>query len=256
MAACRRCLGTPNVLSHGYPGVERVPSGLFDLVIFDEAHHLPATTWTKLYEAVDAPAVLLTATPFRSDGKRLPGEIAYDYPLRRAIADGVYAPVTYIPFEAADEDRDMALALAAAERVGAPEHVAAKSRLLVRTNRIAKARELASLYGELEIPLGVIVADTPWGEARAMRSRVERGELHGFICVGALTEGFDFPSLKIAAYHAPHKTLGPTLQFVGRLSRVGEVGGELLALRRDVNDETSELYRENQAWRMLLARAR
>ena len=50
-------IGTPDVLSHGYPGVERVPQGLFDLVIFDEAHHLPARVWTAILEAIDAPAV-------------------------------------------------------------------------------------------------------------------------------------------------------------------------------------------------------
>jgi superfamily II DNA or RNA helicase len=246
-------VGTPNVLSHGYPDVQRVPPDLFDLVIFDEAHHLPATTWTKLYEAVEAPAVLLTATPFRSDGKRLPGDIAYDYPLRRAIEDEVYAPVTFVAVDdPGDEHRDEALAIAAAERLASPEHQGANSRLLVRTNRIEAARELEQTYGELDVPLGVIVADTSLKEARAMRKRVELGELQGFICVGALTEGFDFPSLKIAAYHEPHKTLGPTLQFVGRLARVGDIGGELLAVRRDVNDETSVLYREDPAWRTLL----
>ncbi len=245
-------VGTPNVLSHGYPDVQRVPPDLFDLVIFDEAHHLPATTWTKLYEAVDASAVLLTATPFRSDGKRLPGEIAYDYPLARAIEDGVYAPVTYRSVEAEDDERDIALALEAAARLADPSHVAANSRLLVRTNRIEKAHELQELYAELDVPLAVIVATTSIAEARTMRTSVEKGDQKGFICVGALTEGFDFPSLKIAAYHEPHKTLGPTLQFVGRLARVGDIGGELLALQRDVNDETSELYRENAAWRTLL----
>ena len=36
-----------------------------------------------------------------------------------------------------------------------------------------------------------------------------------------LGEGFDQPSLKIAALHAPHASLGITLQFIGRFARVG-----------------------------------
>jgi hypothetical protein len=98
----------------------------------------------------------------------------------------------------------------------------------------------------------VIDHRTSWKTASAMTTAVETGDLKGFICVGALTEGFDFPALKIAAYHSPHKTLGPTLQFVGRLSRVGEIEGELLAMRSSVTNETKALYREDVAWRDLL----
>ena len=80
-----------------------------------------------------------------------------------------------------------------------------------------------------------------------MRREVEDGKLLGFVCVGALTEGFDFPALKLGAYHVPHKTLGPTLQFIGRLSRAGEVPGELLAPRAAVTDETAALYERTSA---------
>lgn len=39
------------------------------------------------------------------------------------------------------------------------------------------------------------------------------------ICVDMLGEGFDFPNLKIAAIHEPHKSLASTLQFIGRFAR-------------------------------------
>ena len=246
-------VGTPHSLSPEITGVARVPRDLFDVVVFDEAHHLPATTWDALLTAVDARAVLLTATPFRRDHKPLPGEFAFTYPLARALEKGVFGEVAYRPVDEIEgESPDLTLARAAVSRLRAEDHVAADSRLLVRTDSVAEAKRLARVYEELGAPLGVIVHTTSWTTATKMLAAVDAGSLSGFACVGSLTEGFDFPALKIGAYHAPHKTLGPTLQFVGRLSRVGEIGGELFALRRDVSAETAELYREDVAWRALL----
>src|SRR5581483_3111300 len=143
-------IGTPSVLSPANEGVDPMPRDLFDLVIFDEAHHLPATTWTGLLAATDARAVLLTATPFRNDGKRLPGRAAYTYPLGRAIEEGVFGPVSY---EAVDpvqgETNDLTIAKAAVARLNSPDHVAAGSRLLVRTASVEHARALVDLYASV-----------------------------------------------------------------------------------------------------------
>ncbi len=247
-------VGTVNVLSHGFPDVTRIPPGIFDLLIFDEAHHLPATAWTAILDAVPAPSALFTATPFRRDQQRLPGEIAFSYSLRRAIDDGVFAPVTFVPVDVPhNADKDSALAQAAVNRLRSQEHSAAGSRILVRTATVDDARHLVSLYADLGVALDLVDASTsPRAFARTISS-LNSGEKLGIACVGALIEGFDFPQLKIAAYHAPHRTLAPTLQFIGRLARTGGgVSGELLATRGDVTDETRELYREDQAWEKLL----
>src|SRR6266702_2017442 len=95
-------IGTPSVLSPAYDSVARMPRELFDLVVFDEAHHLPASTWSAMLAASDGRAVLLTATPFRNDGKRLPGHPVYSYPLARAIDQGVFGEVRYVPVDAVD----------------------------------------------------------------------------------------------------------------------------------------------------------
>jgi superfamily II DNA or RNA helicase len=56
-------IGTPHVLSSANPGVAPLDPKKFGLVIFDEAHHLPAPTWTSLYGDLDGiKRVLLTAT--------------------------------------------------------------------------------------------------------------------------------------------------------------------------------------------------
>jgi superfamily II DNA or RNA helicase len=246
-------VGTVNVLSDGYPEVTRIPRDMFDLVLFDEAHHLPARTWSSLLEAVDARALLFTATPFRRDGKRLPGEIAFDYPLARAIERGVYAPVSFVPVHPeATDDKDDVIARAASQRLRSKEHADADSRLLVRTDRVDEAKRLVDRYTALDLPIGLIEGGTSGRAADKILERVRNGELHGFACVGALIEGFDFPTLTVAAYHVPHRSLAPTLQFIGRLSRATSVRGELVADPRDLSRDTGSLYRSETAWEELL----
>lgn len=246
-------VGTPGVLSASYEGVSASPPGLFDLLIFDEAHHLPASTWTGLYEQHRQRAALLTATPFRRDRKRLPGRLVYHYSLRQAISDGVYSPVTFVPVEA-EVDVDRPVAQAAIEQLRTATHQAEGSLLLVRTDRVEHAKDLVKLYGELGVTLGLITAQQSGRTVRRTIARLHSGELLGVASVGALVEGFDLPKLKIAAYHRPHKSLPATLQFIGRIARVtgGAAPAELVAARNAVTSETAELYREDVAWIELL----
>ena len=65
-------------------GASLPPEALYDLILFDEAHHVPAASWSEiLTHHKGARAVFLTATPFRRDRKTIPGRIAYWYPVLR-----------------------------------------------------------------------------------------------------------------------------------------------------------------------------
>ncbi len=248
-------VGTPSVLSAENSGVVAPPPDLFDLLIFDEAHHLPATTWNAMLAQHHRRAALLTATPFRRDRKLLPGTIVYHYGLRQAMDDGVYTPVDFVPVDAGPDD-DAAVARKAVERLNSPEHLADQSLLFVRTDRIEHARELAELYQSLGVEIGVITSAHSLRHVRSVVEKLRRGELRGVASVGALVEGFDMPRLKVAAYHRPHRSLPPTLQFLGRIARVtgGDAPAELIAARSDrLTHETSELYQEDAlSWSELL----
>jgi superfamily II DNA or RNA helicase len=77
-----------------YDEGSKPPADLFDSVIVDEAHHAPARTRRAILDHFDgARTVLLTATPRRRDGKRVPGEIVFHYPLRAAMSGGYYKAV-------------------------------------------------------------------------------------------------------------------------------------------------------------------
>src|ERR1700733_11558093 len=71
---------------------------LFDLVIFDEAHHAPADTWKAYLEHYPhARFVFLTATPFRRDKRAIPGRLAYTYPVSRASREQAFGKVSFRP---------------------------------------------------------------------------------------------------------------------------------------------------------------
>ena len=69
---------------------------LFRLVIVDEAHHHPATTWRRIvnkFRSPDCPVFFFTATPYRTDGENIlpPQEscIVHHLPLKKAVEDGI-----------------------------------------------------------------------------------------------------------------------------------------------------------------------
>lgn len=66
-----------------------------------------------------------------------------------------------------------------------------------------------------------------------------------------MTEGFDFPRLKVAACHWPHRALGhPAIHRPVRPRR--DVRGELVAFAEYVSGETAELFRKDAVWETLV----
>ncbi len=250
-------LGTPMCLSSVLEGVAVPPPDLFDLILLDEAHHTPARTWESiLSQFPGARAGLFTATPYRRDLRALPGSICFSYSLHDAITDGVYEPVTFRPVDVGTgDDSDARLAEEARRRLDDPVHREAGSQLLVRAGRIATARHLVEVYRQVDLEIEVVDSQQSLRHIRSVLARLRCGELRGVATVGILGEGFDLPSLKVAAYHDRHRSLPATLQFIGRVARAQPnrpAPAELLAVKQDVQDETRALYQEDASWAELL----
>lgn len=251
-------IGTMGVLSPSFSEVAAPPHGLFRMALVDEAHHVPAKTWTALLDALPGThRALVTATPVRSDGKEIQAELVYSYALSDALRDGVIAPVQFQPVTPRPgQGRDEALAGAAVERLRDPDHIAGRSLLIVRAGGIAEAKALVAVYERAGVSLALVTGTTTPRTLRKILDQLDAGELHGLVSVGVLGEGFDYPRLKIAVYHRKHQSLGPTLQFAGRVSRtaVGLGPAELLAVPgEDIAVETRELYESDSDWSRILA---
>lgn len=251
-------VGTPNSLSPTVPTVPTPPEDLFDLVLVDEAHHSRAKTWETLLDAFPgARQVHCTATPFRNDKKQLPGTFAYSYPLSKAYEDGVFGEVRFVPVEPDGADPDAAIAKTVEETLLNDREQGFDHLIMVRTDSRKKANELKAVYEErTSLNLRLIHSGlSPATVKRAVR-KLRDGELDGIICVDMLGEGFDLPELKIAAIHAPHRSLAATLQFIGRFARTGAEGtmgvAKFVAVPSEIEVERQKLFDETSTWQEIV----
>ena len=247
-------VSTPNCTSSAQKGVANPPEGLFDLLLIDEAHHVPAKTWTAILDAFPkAKKVLFTATPFRHDEKPIRGEIIYEFSIREAFKDKIFGEIEYIPVELElSPDIDIAIAKTAEKVLKADQQAGYKHFLLVRTDTRIHADKLNLLYKQYtKLNLRRIHCRLSPKTILQTIERLKKGELDGIICVDMLGEGFDFPNLKIAAIHRPHKSFPVTLQFIGRFARTGtdKLGkAKFIAFPQDIEIDMERLYKEGKVW--------
>jgi superfamily II DNA or RNA helicase len=255
-------VGLPNSVSPAH--YEQLPlATFFDVVIVDEAHHAPARTWRAILEYfTDARAVLLTATPRRRDNQQVPGELIYHYPLRQALDEGIYQKVTAdilpLPAPGTREAIDDAIANRVVMVLERPEH--STSAVLIRASGIDRANGLAALYRQKGLSVATLNSRMGKRSQQAVIDGLAEGTYRAAAIVGMLIEGFDMPSLRVAAYHDKHKSLGATAQLIGRLARVDPKYPQesVVVTVRDIDvypelhGAVRELYEEDQAWSEIL----
>jgi superfamily II DNA or RNA helicase len=231
------------------------PSDFFDLIVVDEAHHAPADSWQNINRAFpDAKKIYCTATPFRSDEQPIRAEPVYRYRLADAIAadyvknivrvDAVASEMTftvegeeraYTRDEIMDlreetwfsrgvalsdvcnetiVDRSVQL-LQAKTRRGTEQH-----QILAAACSIRHAEQVAALYRSRGIDASFVASRGMTTEEREDRLRdYEHGSLDAMVHVGILGEGYDNPTISIAALFRPFRSVAPYTQFVGRALR-------------------------------------
>lgn len=248
----------PSVSSH-LEGIPKPPSDLFDLILVDEAHHSPAVTWQMLLaDFPDARRVLFTATPFRRDDREIKARFVYTYDLRSAYRDGVFGHIDYQPVtvtsRGGDRQRleDIAIARAAELKFQSDVKAGLDHLLMVRTDSRKRAKELEEIYAaETKLRLKLVHGAQSLSTVKKTLASLEAGHLDGIICVNMLGEGFDMPRLKIAAVHAPHRSLAITLQFIGRFARTsGRNLGDatFVAPQSAIQLEAERLYTTGAVW--------
>jgi superfamily II DNA or RNA helicase len=246
-------VGIPNSLNEGIKHDFKPENDLFDLVLVDEAHHVPAFTWTNIIEAFpEAKKVFFTATPFRRDKKEVPGKLVFNYPLSKAYEDKIFGDIGYYPIITDDANPDLAIALKTQEVFQQDTAKGLVHFIMVRTETKDHAEELSGLYAlHTDLRLKKVDSTQTYGAINKTIDKLKNGELDGIICVDMLGEGFDFPNLKIAAIHSPKKSLANTLQFIGRFARtnaqhIGEA--KFLAVPSDIEIGKRKLYAEGAIW--------
>lgn len=250
-------VGTPNCVAPGLDGIPKPAKQLFDLILVDEAHHAPAESWNRILEAFPtAKRVLFTATPFRRDRREIKGRLVYVYPTRQAYDDKVFGALQFVPV-ADGPNLDERIAAKAAAVLAADRKKGLKHCLLARAGSREDANRLKLLYSEkTKLKLAIVHSGYSQRTILGALAGLADGSIDGVVAVDMLSEGFDFPRLKVAAIHQPHKSLPVTLQFIGRFARTNdpEVGAaSFVGAPSDEMDRWfREMYREDAVWREII----
>lgn len=228
-----------------------------DLVEIDEAHHVPASTWQQILLNLKGRChVLFTATPFRLDRKEISGEIIFDYPLSQAYKDGIFGEIEFVPVEE-EGNKDLSIAKKAEEVLQNDRNEGYEHYLMIRTDSKKNATALETLYSKnTSLRLKKIDSSVSHSVVKMTLEKLHQGELDGIICVDMLGEGYDFPNLKIAAIHSPHKSLASTLQFIGRFARTNatNIGTAkfIAANDEELQIENTALYSKDAVWQDMI----
>jgi superfamily II DNA or RNA helicase len=256
--ACNVVVATTQALMACAPEVRDALTGACSHLFVDEAHHVAATTWAAVRDAFDPGAcVQFTATPFREDGRHLGGHLVYSFPLREAQRLGYFTKIRYLSvFDLTDPDRAVAERAVAALR---EDFDAGRDHLLMaRAASRSRAEALLPTYAALAPDLAPVVLHSGMSGRRrnSALAALRSGDSKIVLCVDMLGEGFDLPELKIAAMHDEHRSLGVTLQFVGRFTRSGaNVGPATFVSAREKphhDPRLERLYAQDRDWDLVI----
>ncbi len=233
---------------------EALPGDYFDMILVDEGHHNVAQTWTRLFEYFkDAKVVSFTATPMRSDGQIVSGERVYRFGYARSMIlgfisqiDALFVQPTEITFTAQGETKTLSLervlemrekdwfsrgiALseqcnrsvvnASIQQLHNVRKLGAPRQLIAVACSIRHASQVAALYKEHGLRVEVLHSDLKTEERERIEASLRSGLTDVVVQVNILGEGYDLPTLSVAAVFRPYRSLSPYVQFVGRILRL------------------------------------
>ncbi|OIN57168.1 hypothetical protein BLX24_21575 [Arsenicibacter rosenii] len=259
---CNVIVATASILNKCNPEVFTVFKEHFSHIFIDEAHHSEALTWFKIRDKFSDKVILqFTATPFRNDSKRIDGKHIFNFPLKKAQEEGYYKEIKFKPVYVYDDAlRDEKIAELAIEQLR-EDKKSFKHVLMARAENKNKAEKVHAIYQRYtEFTSACIHSGLSATEKKSIKAKLLKGEIDIIVCVDMLGEGFDYPYLKIAAFHDIRKSLPVTLQFAGRFTRTKrdeELGNATFiasVLDADVKEELGQLYAEDTDWNYLLPR--
>jgi superfamily II DNA or RNA helicase len=244
----------------------------FGVVIVDEAHHAPASTFQSVLSRLPARwRVGLTATPDREDGlgplvDLTLGERLFEVGYRELCDAGylqapevrpVYTAFTFDYGGPEDHARCLAALVADEERNALIADLAAREALegravLVLSGRVDHCRHLTELASKRDVVAQVLVGATPRAERRALLDEFRAGKIHVLVASTLADEGLDIPCLERIVLAFPGRTRGRTTQRLGRLMRP-HPGKHQPVLFDVVDAHVPVLYRQFRERRRLYA---
>lgn len=211
-----------------------------DLVIIDEAHHCPATTYKAVIDAYpNATIIGLTATPCRGDGRGLGGifETLVQCPQVQPLIDlgHLVKPKYFAPIDVQPDLKGVHITAgdynkaALAKRMNQDAlvgdiitnwHKFGEQRpTVVFTVDVAHSVHITQEFVAAGVPAEHIDGSTPKEERDATLKRLKSGDIKVVCNCMVLTEGWDCPEASCCVLARPTKSMGLFRQMIGRILR-------------------------------------
>jgi ATP-dependent helicase IRC3 len=220
----------------------KYPKDYFKTIIIDEAHHAAAETYRRILDYFTPKFLLgVTATPQRSDSVRLTDvfdEITYYKTIQDLIQEGYlcrlvgYRIKTDTDISEVETSHGDYMASQLEDTINTPTRnatvvksyfeFAQNKKAVVFASGVKHARDLAASFAQKQIPVRVILGDTPDDERKQSLAEFASGAIKVIVNVGVLTEGFDEPSIGAIILARPTRSSLLYTQIVGRGTRLYE----------------------------------
>ena len=235
---------------------ETLPTDYFDMILVDEGHHNVAETWRRLFaHFVNAKLISFTATPMRSDGQVVSGTRVYRFGYARSMLmgfisqiDALFVKPTEITFTvegeaktlgiteimkmreqnwfsrgvALSEECNRSVVNASVRQLYDVRKLGSPRQIIAVACSIRHANQVAALYREQGLKVEVLHSQLTWEERERIEATLRSGITDVVVQVNILGEGYDLPTLSIAAVFRPYRSLSPYVQFVGRILRLAQ----------------------------------
>ena len=229
-------------------------------LFIDEAHHIAARTWQAFKLKFDSRIVVqFTATPFRTDGRKVDGKFIYVYPLAKAQKEGYFRPIRFQAVRGLDQaEADTEIVKLVGDQLRADLDERHDHLVMARANNIDRAIKLHEMYEERLGDFHPVLVHSRMSVSKRTNAieKLRNRDSRIIVCVDMLGEGFDLPQLKISGLHDHHKSVAVTLQFTGRFTRDSENIGDATVIanieQSDIDDALRSLYAEDADWNYLL----
>lgn len=241
--------------------------GSFDLVIPDEAHHVAATTWSKVIDHyAGAKVVGLSATPERLDGtglgkwfQRMVRGPAVSWLIEHGYLSPyrLYAPstpdLTGVQSRAGDYAREaLSAAMEKPTLIGdAVEHytrLARGKRAMVFCVSIKHSLAVVAKFQAAGYRAAHIDGETAPEERDRLIAAFVAGSIEVLSSVDLVSEGFDLPAIEVAILLRPTKSVSLYIQQVGRAIRIAPGKSEALILDHAGNALKHGLPDDDRDW--------
>jgi hypothetical protein len=244
---CPLTITTYAMLARRIPKLTDAYKQRFGTVWYDEGHHVGAPTWAAAASFGHHQRVCLTATPLRADGMNVLIDLHIGPTLLRYQEQRVAPTITFVGTGARIDERqgrsvtgDRHAILQAEELGKSPEHMAAARHVIDRARR-AGSRTLALTLSEdkacalvamlcrvplpspvgrvrrlldLDLPVGLLLGDTPEGLRAREREKRVLVTLHRFG-----REALDLKGLSVLLLLEAPSEQGDIAQMIGRVQR-------------------------------------